>query len=225
MLRRSFAKDCRNITLNFRVEKVWRDSERWHVSNGRITKIYDKIVSTIPIQDLMDGLPDVPEPISRGVHGLRYNSLSVVMIGAASDSPPPLTALYVPDPALPFHRLSFSLSFTAEGAPPGHMAIAAEITTNPGDGIHELSDEEIIHRVTDGLEAMGFLGRQDVRFRRIHRTKHAYVVRTFDYQNRLTKASKYLRDLGLVSVGRNARVRVHQHRRSGTPRLGDRAFA
>ena len=66
------------------------------------------------------------------------------MIGAVSDSPPPLTALYVPDPAFPFHRLSFPLSFTEEGAPPGHMAVAAEITTNPGDGIHELSDEEII---------------------------------------------------------------------------------
>jgi protoporphyrinogen oxidase len=203
-LPRSFAKDCRNITLNFRVKKVWRDGKRWHVSNGRITKTYDKIVSTIPIQDLMDGLPDVPESISHGVHGLRYNSLVVVMVGAASHAPPPITALYVPDPAFPFHRLSFPLNFTEEGAPPGHVAVAAEITTNPGDGLHELSDEEIIHRVIDGLEAMEFLRRQDVRFRRIHRTKHAYVVRTFDYQEHLTKALDYLNGLGIVSVGRNA---------------------
>jgi protoporphyrinogen oxidase len=186
------------------VEKVWRDGKRWHVSNGHITKTYDKIVSTIPIQDLMNGLPDVPEPISRGVHGLRYNSLVVVMIGAVSDSPPSLTALYVPDPTFPFHRLSFPLSFTEEGAPPGHMAVAAEITTNPGDGIHELSDEETIQRVIDGLEAMELLRRPDVRFRRIHRTKHAYVVRTFDYEERLTKALEYLNGLGIVSVGRNA---------------------
>jgi protoporphyrinogen oxidase len=203
-LPRSFARHCSNLTRNFPVRKVWRDSNQWHVSNGHITRNYDKIVSTIPIQDLVDGLPDVPEAIRRGVHGLRYNSLVVVMIGAVSDSPPPFTALYVPDPAFPFHRLSFPLNFTDEGAPPGHMAVAAEITTNPGDGIHELDDDEIYRRVIDGLEAMELLRRHDVRFRRIHRTRHAYVVRTFDYPVRLTNALEYISSLGIVSVGRNA---------------------
>jgi protoporphyrinogen oxidase len=203
-LPRSFAKNCSKLTTNFPVRKVWRDGEQWHVSNGRIVKTYDKIVSTIPIQDLVDGLPGVPEAIRRGVHGLRYNSLVVVMLGAASDSPPPFTALYVPDPAFLFHRLSFPLAFTDEGAPPGHMAVTAEITTNPGDGIHELDDDEICRRVIDGLEAMKLVHRNDVRFRRIHRTKHAYVVRTFDYQERLTKALEYISSLGIVSVGRNA---------------------
>jgi protoporphyrinogen oxidase len=84
------------------------------------------------------------------------------------------------------------------------MAVTAEITTNSGDGIHELDDDEIYRRVIDGLEAMELLHRRDVRFRRIHRTKHAYVVRTFDYQARLTKALEYISSLGMVSVGRNA---------------------
>lgn len=203
-LPRSFAKHCSKLTTNFPVRKVWRDGEQWHVSNGHITKTYDKIVSTIPIQDLVDGLPDVPEAIRRGVHGLRYNSLVVVMLGAVATAPLPYTALYVPDPAFLFHRLSFPLAFTDEGAPPGHIAVAAEITTNPGDGIHELDDDEIYRRVIDGLEAMDLLRRRDVRFRRIHRTKHAYVVRTFDYQERLTKALEYIGSLGIVSVGRNA---------------------
>jgi len=70
-LPRSFARHCSSLTRNFPVRKVWRDGEQWHVSNGRITKTYDKIVSTIPIQDLVDGLPGVPEAIRRGVHGLR----------------------------------------------------------------------------------------------------------------------------------------------------------
>jgi protoporphyrinogen oxidase len=84
------------------------------------------------------------------------------------------------------------------------MAVTAEITTNSGDGIHELDDDQIYRRVIDGLEAMELLHRRDVRFRRIHRTRHAYVVRTFDYQERLTKALEYISSLGIVSVGRNA---------------------
>ena len=44
----------------------------------------------------------------------------------------------------------------------------------------------------------------DVTFRRVHRTKQAYVVRTFDYREKLSLALDYLNNLGIVSVGRNA---------------------
>lgn len=203
-LPRSFAKDCANITLNFRVKKVWRDNEKWHVSDGRITKSYDKIVTTIPIQDLIDGLPDVPENIRSGVHALQYNSLVLVMLGVETSDPPPYTAIYIPDTTFPFHRVSFPLNFTDEGAPPGHAAVAAEITTNPGDGIHELSDDEIARRVIDGLEQMEIVQRSKVRFQKVYRTKHAYVVRTFDYLEKLTQALDYLNGLGILSVGRNS---------------------
>jgi protoporphyrinogen oxidase len=126
------------------------------------------------------------------------------MIGAATQSPAPYTALYVPDMRFSFHRLSFSLNFTTEGAPPGHEGIAAEITTNPGDGFHELDDQEVVRRVVDGLETMGLLKRESVHFQRVYRTKHAYVVRTFDYDKKLSLVLDYLNALGIVSVGRNA---------------------
>ncbi len=203
-LPRSFARECRAIALNFRVEKVWREAGRWHVADGTNVKRYDRIVSTIPIEDLLAGLPDVPPAILEGVRGLRYNSLIVVMLGAECAAPPPFTALYVPDPAFPFHRLSFPLNFTDEGAPPGHVAVAAEITSNPGDGFHELGDEEISRRVIGGIERMELLAPGSIRFCRVHRTKHAYVVRTFDYREKLSAALAYLNGLGIVSVGRNA---------------------
>ena len=54
------------------------------------------------------------------------------------------------------------------------------------------------------LETMELLRRSDVTFTRVHRTKHAYVVRTFDFQQKLSKALDYLSSIGIVSVGRNA---------------------
>jgi protoporphyrinogen oxidase len=203
-LPRSFARDCRAIVPDFHIERVWRDGRRWHVSDGRRTKSYDRLVSTIPIEDLVDALPEVPQAIRQGVHGLRHNSLITVMIGARSKAPPPFTGLYVPDPRFCFHRLSFPLNFTDHGAPPGCMAVTAEITTNPGDGCHELDDGEITRRIVDGLEAMELLRPNDIRFCRVHRTKHAYVVRTFDYRDKLGAALGYLNGLGILSVGRNA---------------------
>ena len=203
-LPRAYARLCPHLTLNFRVATVWRDHDKWCVSDGLRVKTYDQIVSTIPIEDLIDALPETPEAIRCAVRELRYNSLTVVMIGAVCAAPLPYTALYVPDPALVFHRLSFPLNFTAEGAPAGHMAVAAEITTNAGDGIHELSDAQISRRVINELDTIGIIRPADVTFCRVHRTRQAYVVRTFDYREKLSRALGYLNKLGIVSVGRNA---------------------
>jgi protoporphyrinogen oxidase len=200
----SYARDCNDVTVNFRVQRVWREDDAWLVSDGKVTKTYDKIVSTIPIQDLVDALPDVPESIRADIHSLRYNSLILVMLGAEADEPIPYTALYVPDMRFPFHRLSFPANFTDEGAPPGCVAIAAEITTNPGDGYHELSDEDVTARVVAGIAEMGLIDPARIRFRRVYRTRHAYVVRTFDYSEKLKRGLEYINGLGIVSVGRNA---------------------
>ena len=86
----------------------------------------------------------------------------------------------------------------------GRLAVITEITTNPGDGVHEASDGEISRRVVDGIVEMGVIDPGDVTFCKVHRTKHAYVVRSFDYRQNLTTALDYLNGLGIVSVGRNA---------------------
>jgi len=54
------------------------------------------------------------------------------------------------------------------------------------------------------METMGLLKRESVHFQRVYRTKHAYVVRTFDYDKKLGLVLDYLNALGIVSVGRNA---------------------
>jgi protoporphyrinogen oxidase len=203
-LPRSFARECKDMTTSFRVKTVSFRFGNWIVSDGVTEKSYDKLVSTIPIQDLMEALPDIPVVIRKGVQDLRFNSLVVVMIGALAGRPIPFTALYVPSKQFPFHRLSFPLNFTEQGAPPGHFAVTAEITTNPGDGFHELADDAIVGQVVDGLVTMEILKRDEIVFTRIHRTKHAYVVRTFDYQEKLSKALEHLSKIGIISVGRNA---------------------
>ena len=200
----AYALDCKHVTTGFRVRRVWRQGERWCVSDGTTTKTYDKIVSTIAIQDLIDALPAVPNAIRDNVHSLRFNSLTLVMLGARCETRPSYTALYVPDMRFPFHRLSFPTNFTDEGAPSGHMAVAAEITTNAGDGFHELDDAAATARVVDGIAAMGLIDPLQIAFSAVYRTKHAYVVRTFDYVEKLKSGLDFVASQGILSVGRNA---------------------
>jgi len=203
-LPKAYAKDTGPVETGFRVNAVTRDGDAWIVGDGAREKRYEKLVSTIPVQALLRALPDVPDDVLRALERLRFNSLSLVMIGARISEPPPYTAIYVPETQYLFHRLSFPLNFTDEGAPAGHMAVAAEITTNAGDGVHELDDETLIRRTVDGLADMNLLDPDAVAFSQVYRTEYAYVVRTFDYAENLRLALDYLDDLGIESLGRNA---------------------
>ena len=93
-----------------------------------------------------------PREILAAVNALRYNSLVTVSVGLDAARVPDYTAIYVPDPEIRFHRLSFPAAFSPHNAPAGQSIIQAEITTNPGDGTHEMSDEELL---ADVLADMG----------------------------------------------------------------------
>ena len=203
-LPKAFEVNCPSITTNFRVSRVWREADQWCVSDGRETRRYERLVSTIAIQDLVAALPDVPHEIAARVEALRHNSLSLVMLGFKSAAPNPSTAIYVPDRKYPFHRLSMPQNFSDHAVPAGHEAIAAEITTNPGDGFHELDDHALVETVLEGLEDLRLAQRKDLRFSSVYRTRFAYVIPTFDYQENLAIALDYIRNLGIISCGRNA---------------------
>lgn len=200
----AYAAKCRYITCGFPVRKVWRDGVEWCVSDGERVRRYDRLVSTIPLQSLLAALPEVPQQVMAAAKALRFNSIITVMLGFARDDLPWYTSLYVPDPEYLFHRLSWPLAFTPEGAPKGCAGVTAEITTNPGDGVHEMSDAQLYDHVIPGLAKMGFVDPDRINFRAIHRTQYAYVLRTFAYARDLKTALDYIASLGIVSVGRNA---------------------
>lgn len=200
----SFAKDCPKIITNFRVHKVWREDGVWCVSDGRDTRRYGTLVSTIPVQDLIAALPDVPADIIARVNALRYNSLSTIMLGVEAATPNPFTAIYLPEREVPFHRVSFPVNFSPEAAPKGHESFMVEITTNPGDGMHELDDQALIETAVDGLVKLKLMTRESLRFTAVHRARYAYVIRTFDYEENLNAVLDYLNGLGIISCGRNA---------------------
>ncbi len=203
-LPRALERRCRNVSTGFAVRQTWQENGQWLVSDGREMRQYDKLVSTIPIQDLIAALPDVPDEVAQAVNALRYNSLIVTMLGLGTDSLPDYTAVYSPDTATKFHRISFPQVFSPENAPSGYSAVAAEITTNPGDGTWEMNDDEIVVHVIDGLADMGLLRPEQVVYRKVVRAKYAYVVQDFGYRPNLEVAKGYVDGLGIISAGRVA---------------------
>ena len=203
-LPRALEQKVRNIRPDFGVERVWKENGLWCVSNGLFTRRYERLVSTIPIQELAHALDGTPREILAAVDSLRYNSLVTIAVGVDSTSLPDYTAIYVPDPEIRFHRLSFPAVFSPFNAPEGKSIVEAEITTNPGDGTHELSDEEILADVIGDLESMDLIRRSGVCYGRVLRTKYGYVVQDDNHRRHLKQAKAYFEDLGIALCGRVA---------------------
>jgi protoporphyrinogen oxidase len=80
----------------------------------------------------------------------------------------------------------------------------AEITANEGDGIWELSDEEIVRRVVDDMEKIGFVDPSSIVYRRAVRFKYGYPVYDLDYRKNVTLMRDAVEKSGLHLLGRFA---------------------
>ena len=87
---------------------LWRDADE--AGRLKIIPALDKLAT-----------PEAREATSR----LRYNSLINVVIGSGEDRGSPYTAIYVPDPDIVFHRLSFPKAFSERCVPVGSSSIMA----------------------------------------------------------------------------------------------------
>jgi protoporphyrinogen oxidase len=167
------------------VERVVSRDGRWTVQAGGVGRTYDTLVSTLPGR-------------------LRYNSLVNVLLGLREDRGYPYTALYIPDPGIPFHRLSFPRAFSADCAPAGGSAMMAEITCGEGDALWSLDDATLATQTVEHLERMGLASPAAVVYRRVMRFRYGYPV--VDHQH--AAATRCLREsvagAGIHLLGRFA---------------------
>jgi protoporphyrinogen oxidase/NDP-sugar pyrophosphorylase family protein len=201
---KGMADKVRHISPEFPVGHVRKTRDGWLVSDGTRERVYEQIVSTLPIVEMANIFEGVPQEIKDAVAALRHNSLFTVTIGLATDRLPEYTAIYVPDPELIFHRLSFPGMFSPHNVPKGQSLVQAEITSNPGDGIWELSDDEVLRKVIAGLESMNLLRPGEICYTKVIRTHYGYVVQDFTYRKYLDKAKNYFTAEGVALCGRNA---------------------
>jgi protoporphyrinogen oxidase len=203
---KAFAKQVKGeIHTNWRVASVEKIADGWRVTSttGEVRE-YDTLVNTIPIHELLKVWKDAPPRVHDEVAKLKYNSLLNVLIGCKTDPGHNYTALYVPDPTLLFHRLSFPKAFGSECVPPGGSSIMAEITSNAGDGIWEMPDDELIERVIGEVESIGFVDRESIVYRKLARFTYGYPVYDLEYRKNVTAMREAVALTGMHLLGRFA---------------------
>lgn len=191
------------IRCGFSVSSIRKTADGFLISNGTETIMADRCISTIPPQELLPCLSDVPPEVSGAVFALCYNSLFSVCIGV-SHKVNDYSWLYVPQKELGlFNRISFPSNYSDAVAPAGQSSVLAEITFNEGDAVSRMTDEEIIAHTMKGLAEMEILeSPDDVVYSAVRRQDYAYVVYDLAYQKNIGTVLSYLKRIGIEPLGR-----------------------
>jgi len=194
-----------DVRTEWTVASVEKVADGWRVtSTNGDERVYEQLVNTMPIHELLKVWKAAPANVHAEAAKLKWNSLINVLIGCNTDPGHNYTALYVPDPNLLFHRLSFPKAFGSECVPPGGSSIMAEITVNEGDGIWEMDDAALIERVIGEVEQIGFVDRNAIVYKRTARFKYGYPVYDLEYRRNVTAMREAVAATGLRLLGRFA---------------------
>ncbi|MDO8425118.1 MAG: FAD-dependent oxidoreductase [bacterium] len=149
--------------------------------NGRETVPYDRIVSTIPLPDIVRCIADAPPEVRAAAARLHTNSFFVVNVALNRPEETDAHWIYYLEREFPFVRLSFLANFGDDVVPAGTSAIQAEVAyhrdTNPLAG----SREDVVRSVLECLKALRFIrSDREVLFTNTLDIPYAYIVHDRD---------------------------------------------
>lgn len=201
---RAVIKAGAKITPSYRVQRIRRVGAEWEVTDGKEARRFERIVVAFPIHEAIRCFEGVPDEVRRAVDGLRYNAMRIVFAAVNDESLLDKSAVYIPDPSVVTHRICFMGFFSRTLVKPGTSSLIAEITTNPGDGVHELSDAEVTERTLADLDRVGLLDRRKVIATDVKRIDYGYPVYTHTYARHRKVVHDWFASLGVPLCGRFA---------------------
>jgi len=198
----SLANKIKKIEVGFRITEIKKKSNTWEISDGSRTKQFDRIISSIPVFDLINCLGGVPSEVKRALVRLNYNSLIIVMIGIKNEALNNKSAIYLPDPKILPHRVCYMNYFSSNNAPKGCSHIIAEITTRPDDALIKTNDNIIVEKVSSQLQSICGFSKNEIISTDVKKIRYAYVIYDQDYLKNTKIVFNYLNSLGIYCTGR-----------------------
>lgn len=162
------------------------------------------IVSSMPITQLIRGLPGVPEAVAAAAKELRFRNTLLVYLEIDGADLFPDQWVYVHDPRIQMGRLTnFSNWEPGLIGNPDRTILAAEYWANDDDPLWRADDEELIELATRDLHISGLITGRNVLRGHVERVHRCYPVYSRGYRTPLKAVENYLSSIpGLIAIGR-----------------------
>jgi protoporphyrinogen oxidase len=185
------------------ITAVDKKGEKYSVtSNGRTVES-DLIVSTIPVMEFVKLYGVKDQSVEDASDSLKYNSTILMAVNTACDLSGHNFCFTIPDKEVIFHRIS-KLDFYGENYHiDGTATYILEISYRKGDYVDSLSDGEIVKRVKNGLEKIGFIkSDEDMLKYEMKRFPYTYVIYDLKHKENMSVIRRFFQEQGILLNGR-----------------------
>jgi protoporphyrinogen oxidase len=193
------------ISLGVRVKSVLEKAGKAYgieLENGE-TKLFDHIVSTMPITNLVTGL-NAPESVRQAAGQLTFRNTILVYLEIEGPNPFPDQWIYVHSPELRTGRISNFRNWVPELVGNAQTTILClEYWCYDSDSIWHESEEAVVAMATAEIEKTALIKRGVVKRGKMIRVPKCYPVYKSGYRDLLKPVEAYLRTVGnLTPIGR-----------------------
>ena len=202
VLPQAFLAKVEGIHLGKEAQSIDIEKKVIRFQDGSTTK-YNTLISSLPLDELLQRIDPLPDAIKDLKNSLRYVSVININLGVKRERISDFHWIYYPEPAYPFYRVGFLSNFSPHVAPKGTSSIYVEISYLPS---HPPSIDQVREETLSSLIACGILRADDeIVAEKTLIIKHAYVIYDlFRYQH-LSSIIHFLRSKHIYPVGRYGR--------------------
>lgn len=197
----SFVPQIQNLHLNSKVTSISLKNRSFEL-NGEKKNFYEKLVSTLPLTELIQILDSPPPEIKLASEKLRWTSLYIVNIGIDRPSLSDKQRVYYPEDDYIFHKLGYYQNQSPDMVPPGKSAVSAEISFSK---IRSISKDTLVERtIEDLIKAEVLYPEDEILLTPILTLPYAYVIYDHQRQKTVSFIKQFLEKNDVFLCGRYA---------------------
>lgn len=195
----ALARQCKAIHLGHRARRLDTRTNTLHFENGK-TVGYGKLISTIPLPELVALCDEAPAEVRAAAALLRTNSIFVVNLGIGRAARSDWHWAHFPHASESFFRISFPHNFADNVTPAGMSSISAEVAYAPDRPIDKAA---LVDTVTRDLIRVGVLGRDDpIVYRATSDIRYAYCIHDFPRKSAVATVRGWMLAHNVIPTGR-----------------------
>jgi UDP-galactopyranose mutase len=165
---------------------------------------YDDLVSTIPLDRLVEGIADAPDEVRRAAGDLLHSGSAIVGVGVRQPCPSKKCWMYFPEASSPFYRVTYLSNYSPEVVPDArtHYSLLAEVSRSPHKPV---SLGTVVEEVIDGMVATRLLSPADLRDvvdTHLIVRDYTYPIPSIDRDRALSVIQPWLESRDIYSRGR-----------------------
>lgn len=198
-LPRSFLPRIGKVNLEKAATRI-KINERNVEFNGNDNVSYERLVSTLPLPDVIKLIDIVPEDVKKAAEDLQHNSVMCVSLGIERKNITDKHWIYFYEDDFAFYRISFPMNFSCFTVPKNHSSVTTEIAYSR----HKLIPKEnIIEKVVEDLIKSKVIYPDDnIVVTDVVDIKYAYIIYDHNHRKNVAKIHDFLRSYDIYPCGR-----------------------